>query len=360
MILVSGASIAGPALAFWLRHFGFAVTVVEKAPALRPGGQAVDLRGVARALAVRMGLDVQIRTAATNTLGFSLVDAAGNELSSMRPEDHDGDGQIAEIEILRGDLAQVLYDATSTDVEYLFDDRITGLSDVADGVLVDFASGVKRTFDLVIGADGLHSAVRAQIFGPETEFVHHLGTYIAFWTVPNYLGQQDWALAHNEADRSAGIRPVHGNSEAIVYFSFQSAAIEYDYRDVERQKQIVRDRAAGMGWEVATLVALLDDSPDFYFDSCSQVRLDSWSRGRIGLLGDAAFCPSPLTGQGTGLALVGAYVLAGELAAADGDYAAGLANYEARMRDWVLRTHELARGGENLVAVANGFELPEY
>ncbi|NMN98209.1 FAD-dependent monooxygenase [Antrihabitans stalactiti] len=360
MILISGASIAGPTLAFWLRRFGFAVTVVEKSPALRPGGQAVDLRGVARTLAVRMGLDDQIRNAATNTLGFSIVDADRNELSSMRPEDHGGDGQIAEIEILRGDLSRVLYDATSGDVEYLFGDRITRLSEQAEGVVVDFASGAQRTFDLVIGADGLHSAVRAQIFGAETDFVHHLGTYLAFWTVPNHLGLQDWALAYNEADRSAGIRPVHGNTEAIVYFSFQSDAIEYDYRDVEQQKQFVREHTAGMGWEVARLVAQLDDSPDFYFDSCSQVKLDSWSRGRIGLLGDAAFCPSPLTGQGTGLAMVGAYVLAGELAAADGNYAAGLANYEARMRDWVLRTHELADGGENIVAVANGFELPEY
>jgi 2-polyprenyl-6-methoxyphenol hydroxylase-like FAD-dependent oxidoreductase len=359
MILVSGASIAGPTLAFWLRHFGFAVTVVEKAPGLRPGGQAVDLRGVARTLAVRMGLDEQIRAAATRTLGFSIVDGDRNELSSMRPEDHDGDGQIAEIEILRGDLARVLYDATSNDVEYLFGDRITGLTERTDDVLVDFASGSQRPFDLVIGADGLHSAVRAQAFGTEADFVHHLGTYLAFWSVPNYLGLQDWALAYNEAGRSAGIRPVHGNTEAIVYFSFQSEAIDYDYRDVEQQKQLVRDRTAGMGWEVESLVGRIDESPDFYFDSCAQVRMDSWSRGRIGLIGDAAFCPSPLTGQGTSLAMVGAYVLARELATADGDFVAGLASYEARMRDWVLRTQRLVEGSEDLVAVANGFELPD-
>ena len=190
-----------------------------------------------------------------------------------------------------------------------------------------------------------------------------MGTCIGLWSVPNHLGLEDWALAYNESGCSAGIRPVHQNREAIVYVSFPSDEIRFDYRDVAAQKQLVRQRTAGMGWEVPLLVAQIDEAPDFYFDTCSQVLLDSWSRGRIGLVGDAAFCPSPLTGQGTSLAFVAAYVLAGELASAAGDYSAGLAAYERRMREWVLDTQLMGREGNadsRLGAVANAFALPHY
>ena len=363
-VLIAGAGIAGPALAFWLHRAGFAVTVVEKAPRLRPGGQAVDLRGVAREVAARMGLDEEIRRASIHTAGFSTVDAAGATLTSMRADEWNGDGQIAEIEILRGDLAGALHAATAGDVGYVFGDRITALHEGPDGVTVTFARSAQRMFDLVIGADGLHSGVRALAFGEDPGCVRHLGVYVAYWSAPNHLGLQDWALAYYEPESSAGIRPVHGNRESIVYVSFRSPELAAaDQRDAAQQKGLVRERAAGMGWEVPTLLAGLDDAPDFYFDSCSQVVLDSWARGRVGLLGDAAFSPSPLTGQGTSLALVGAYVLAGELAMSGDDLAAGLATYERRMRDWVQETQRIGREGADdstLLAVANGFTLPDY
>ena len=362
-VLVVGAGIAGPALAFWLHRAGFAVTVVERAPRVRPGGQAVDLRGIAREVAVRMGLDEDIRRASIRTGGFSLVDADGAVLGSQRADESNGDGRLAEIEILRGELAGVLHDATAPDVEYVFGDRVTGLQETPDGVTVTFAHAAPRRFDLLIGADGVHSEVRSLAFGDDPGTVRHLGVYVAYWSAPNHLGLQDWALAHDGPELSAGIRPVHGNREAIVYLSFRSPELAVDPRDVAAQKQLLRERAAGMGWEVPVLLAGLDDAPDFYFDSCSQVILESWHRGRVGLLGDAAFSPSPLTGQGTGLALVGAYVLAGELAAAGTDLDAGLAAYEHRMRGWVERTQRMGREGadaETLQAVANGIALPDY
>ena len=276
-----------------------------------------------------MGLDEDIRRASIHTVGFSMVDADGAVLGSQRADESNGDGRLAEIEILRGDLAGVLHDATAPDVEYVFGDRVTGLQETPDGVMVTFAHAAPRRVDLLIGADGVHSGVRSLAFGDDPGTVRHLGVYVAYWSAPNHLGLRDWALAHEGPELSAGIRPVHGNREAIVYLSFRSPELAVDHRDVAAQKQLLRERAAGMGWEVPVLLAGLDDAPDFYFDSCSQVVLESWHRGRVGLLGDAAFSPSPLTGQGTSLALVGAYVLAGELAAAGPDLGAGLAAVRA-------------------------------
>ncbi|OXM54113.1 FAD-dependent oxidoreductase [Amycolatopsis thailandensis] len=339
-ILISGASVAGPALAFWLTRYGFEVTVVERAPSPRPGGQAVDLRGTAKEVARRMGLDGRIREACTDTKGETLVDRKNRTKATIRADDFDGDGVVAEIEILRGDLTDVLYEATRETTEYVFGDRITALDERADGVDVTFAGGSRRTFDMVIGADGLHSGVRALAFGEESRYVRHLGSYLAFFTVPNRLGLRNWAIGFDDVGRSAGIRGIRDGDEAMAYFGFASEKVDYDYRDVEAQKELVRGFAAGMEWEAPWLLERLDDAPDFYFDSCAQVIMESWSRGRIGLLGDAAFCPSPLSGQGTSLAFVGAYVLAGELAA---DLDGGLKRYEAVMREFVEKTQEMGR-----------------
>src|SRR5919199_1421385 len=193
-VLVAGASIAGPALAHWLRRRGAEVTVVERAPELRPGGQAVDARGVAKEVIARMGLDAAVRAARTETAGAYTVDADGKVLETFRADDDGGDGYIAEIEILRGDLSQVLYDDTRDSVEYVFGDRIAELTQDADGVDVAFAGGGRRRFDLVVGADGLHSTLRAMVFGPHQLFVRHLGMVLAFYSVPNEFGIDRWML----------------------------------------------------------------------------------------------------------------------------------------------------------------------
>src|SRR3954464_1979070 len=209
-VLVAGASIAGPAVARWLRRRGAEVTVVERAPGLRPGGQAVDARGVAKEIIKRMGLDAAVRAARTETAGAHTVDVDGNVLETFRADDHGGDGYIADIEILRGDLSRVLYDDTRDGVEYLFDDRIAELTQDADGVDVAFASGDRRRFELVIGADGLHSALRGIVFGPPEHFVRHLGLVLAFYSVPNEFGLDRWLFEHQdkESGRSALLRPI--------------------------------------------------------------------------------------------------------------------------------------------------------
>ncbi|WP_208297971.1 FAD-dependent monooxygenase [Actinophytocola oryzae] len=344
-VLVAGASIAGPALAHWLRRRGADVTVVERAPELRPGGQAVDARGVAKEAIRRMGLDATVRAARTDTEGAYDVDADGEVLETYRAEDDGGDGYISEIEILRGDLSRVLYDDTRDGVEYVFGDRIAELTQDADGVDVTFAGGARRRFDLVVGADGLHSALRGMVFGPRERFVRHLGLVLAFYTVPNEFGVDRWLIdyRHRESGRSAGLRPIRDATRAMAMLSFPSADFEVDYRDVAAQKALLRERMAGMGWLTPRILAHLDDTPDFYLDQVAQVVMDRWSSGRVGLIGDAAFSSSPMSGGGTGLALVGAYLLAGELATADWDPEAGFARYEKRMRSFVEANQEIGR-----------------
>ncbi|MFI9011443.1 FAD-dependent monooxygenase [Actinosynnema sp. NPDC053489] len=384
-VLVTGASIAGPALAHWLRRRGAEVTVVERAPELRPGGQAVDARGVAKEVIRRMGLDAVVRAACTDTAGAHTVDADGQVLETFSADDDGGDGFIAEIEILRGDLSRVLYDDTRDDVEYVFGDRIAGLTQDADGVDVVFAGGDRRRFDLVVGADGLHSSLRAAVFGPHERFVRHLGHVLAFYSLPNEFGLDRWLLEYQdrESGRSALLRPVQDAALAMAVFTFPSADFDVDFRDVAAQKALLRERMAGLGWLTPRILAHLDDAPDFYLDQIAQVVMDRWSSGRVGLLGDAAFSSSPMSGQGTGLALVGAYLLAGELAAAGWDPTAGFARYEARMRPFVEANQEIGRlnarsrdvpgpdagpapdfTGEwfaDLVdRVLNGVELPDY
>ncbi len=342
-VLVQGASIAGPALAHWLNRYGATVTVVEQTSGLRPGGQAVDARGVSKEVIRRMGLEATVRAACTDTAGAYVVDADGKVLETHRADDHDGDGFIAEIEILRGDLAQILYDDTRDSVEYVFGDRVAALTQDADGVEVTFASGTERRFDLVVGADGLHSALRGTVFGPRERYVRHLGLVLAYFTVPNEFGLDRWMVDHQEAGRSAGLRPVQDAERAIAMFCFPAPEAAVHHRDVEGQKSLLRERMAGFGWETGRILAHLDDTGDFYLDQVAQVVMERWSKGRVGLLGDAAFSASPMSGGGTGLALVGAYLLAGELAAAGWDPEVGFAAYEQRMRGYVEANQEMGR-----------------
>jgi 2-polyprenyl-6-methoxyphenol hydroxylase-like FAD-dependent oxidoreductase len=343
-ILISGAGVAGPALAHWLRRHGFHPTVVEVAPTLRPGGQAIDLRGAAREVADRMGILDAVRQAHTGTRGLAYVDAANKWLASM-PADLLGDsgGAIAELEILRSDLTGILYAATRDDVEYVFDDAITEIVQGEDGVKVSFQGGQPRRFDLVVGADGVHSAVRGLAFGPESDYVRDLGAYVAIFTVDSHLDLDGWELMHSAPGRTAALYPVRQTGEAKAAFYFRSPPLDFHRRDLDQQKRHLVEAFAGVGWEVPRLLAAMWEAPDFYFDRISQVHMDHWSAGRVVLVGDAAYAPSPLTGVGTSLGLVGAYVLAGELAAA-GDHDTAFARYERVLRDYVRKGQQLAKG----------------
>jgi 2-polyprenyl-6-methoxyphenol hydroxylase-like FAD-dependent oxidoreductase len=356
--LISGASVAGPTLAYWLRRYGFNPTVVERAPSPRTGGQAIDLRGTAREVAERMGIMADVRQAHTGTHGMAFVDSAGKRVASMGSDFFgDSGGPVAELEILRGDLVRILYAATRDQVEYIFDDSIAGIAQTDGGVEVTFERSAPRVFDLVVGADGLHSNVRRLAFGAESEFVHDLGAYVAIFTTSTDLNLGGWELMYsmpgkNKArGKTAALYPL-GSGQAIAMFFFAWPPQRYDRRDTEQQKQILREAFAGAGWEVPRLLEAMRAAPDFYFDRISQVRMERWSRGRVVLLGDAGYCGSPMAGNGSSMALVGAYVLAGELAAAAGEHTTAFARYESEMRDYVTQCQKFAQesGGALLPA----------
>jgi 2-polyprenyl-6-methoxyphenol hydroxylase-like FAD-dependent oxidoreductase len=345
-ILISGASIAGPALAYWLRQRGFSPTVVERAPAPRPGGQAVDLRGAGRTVVERMGLMDRVRAVGLDQRGIAFVDAKGRTKAYMPADAFGGEGIVSEIEVLRGDLGQVLYEATAGDTEYLFDDTITALDQDDTGVSVTFEKAAPRRFGLVVGADGLHSAVRGLAFGPESACVRPIGCYTAWFTAPADFDLGGWFLMHNApGGRVASARPGRLPGEVKAGLSFRSAPLRYDRRDLAAQRELLARAFAGAGWETPRLLAAMRTAPDFCFDSMGQVRLDQWSAGRAVLLGDAGYSPTPLTGLGTSLALVGAYVLAGELERSHGDHVAAFGRYEEVMRPYVARGQEFPPGG---------------
>jgi 2-polyprenyl-6-methoxyphenol hydroxylase-like FAD-dependent oxidoreductase len=349
-ILISGASIAGPALAYWLSRHGFNPTVVERAPALREGGYAIDIRGAARGVTERMGIMPEVRQALTNTRGMSFVDSANKPQASMSADLFGGEGLISEFEILRGDLAHILHAASQDNTEYIFNDSITSLSQSDDGVQVTFERSKPRIFDLVVGTDGVHSNVRSLTFGDESQVIRHLGYYVSIFTTANHLHLDRWELVYNMPGKLAAIYSTRQNSEAKAMFYFASSLLPYDYHDRKQQQKILANTFAGEGWEIPRLLKSMWDAPDFYFDAVSQIHMDRWSKGRVVLVGDAGYCPSPLSGQGTNLALVGAYVLAGELKAAAGDYRTAFASYEEEMRAYVEQNQKFgASAGKQFI-----------
>jgi 2-polyprenyl-6-methoxyphenol hydroxylase-like FAD-dependent oxidoreductase len=349
-VLISGAGMAGLTLAYWLKRYGFVPTIIERHPALRTEGYKLDIRGAAVEVLHRMGVRDEVYAARTQIQRALYVNHAGKIVSESSP-DLCGVRSEGDLEIVRADLCAILARAMG-DVECLFGNSIRNLTQTNRDVHVEFEDGSKRNFDLIVGADGLHSRVRELAFGPEAEFLHRLGLYVSFYSIPNYLHLDRVEIEYHSGPKFAiAYCPQGGIAKAG--FAFASQGDDDNLRERSGQEHYLAQAFAGSSWEIPTLLEHMPNSPDFYFDCMAQVRMPHWTKGRAALVGDAGYAVSPIAGQGTSVALVGAYVLAGELAAAEGEFTLGFANYENALRDFVAQNQALAKMSETLIGAGS-------
>jgi 2-polyprenyl-6-methoxyphenol hydroxylase-like FAD-dependent oxidoreductase len=340
-VLISGAGIAGPTLAFWLHKYGLTPTLVESAPALRTGGYVIDFWGLGYDIAERMGLLPDIARMGYHVQELRIVDDLGKRLSGFGVQVFRELTGGRYITLGRSDLSKLICDRISGSCEIIFGDRIASLRDVGDDVRVEFEHGNKRRFDLVIGADGLHSHVRELVFGPQTRYEKDLGYGVAAFQTTGYQPRSDLVyIIHGAPGRQIG-RFTLRDDRTLFLFIFAGEG-ELEARSLAVQKGILHRRFTGDGWELPHILAALDTCNDLYFDRVSQIRMGTWSHGRVALVGDAAFCVSLLAGQGSALAMTAAYVLAGELARFQDRPQDAFRRYEDRLRAFITVKQQAA------------------
>ena len=338
-VLISGAGVAGPTLAYWLLRHGFTPTLVECAPRLRTGGYVIDFWGAGFDIANRMGLLPALRPYAYQVREIREVDRSGRTAASLPARAFFKMTQGRFLSIARGDLAACIYACLDGKIETLFGDRVVRLEQSGSGVEVGFAARPARHFDLVIGCDGLHSGIRQMVFGDEQQFEKYLGFKVAAFEARGYAPRDELVyLTHTAVGRLIG-RFALNDDRTMFLFTFRDDDPSLP-ATLEEQKALLRDQFRPMGWETPQIFDALDRTSDLYFDRASQIHMgpapDSWSRGRVALLGDAAFAVSLLAGQGTALSMIAAYILAGELRRAGGDYTRAFTAYQARFGPFVL------------------------
>lgn len=340
-IAINGTGIAGPTLAWWLQRYGHEPVLFERAPALRTGGYLIDFWGVGYAIAEKMGIIPELQQKGYLIEALHLVDETGRPVANMSTAAMRKlvDGRF--ISIARGDIAATLYNACDA-VETHFGTHITGIEEQADGVLAALSDGSTEQFDLVIGADGLHSQIRSLIVGPEAQVEHSLGVEVAACTVAGYQPRDELTYMGHRAPQKMVSRVSLREDKTLFLFTFRSVLAEKQPENSAEAKALLHNLYGDMGWEVPSILRRLDDADDFYFDHVSQIRLDHWCQGRVALIGDAAACASLLAGEGTGLAMLEAYVLAGELHRAGGDYTVAFRNYEQRLQSFLQQKQQSA------------------
>lgn len=343
-VLIAGGGIAGPTLAFWLRRAGFRVTLVERAPAPRGGGYVIDFWGLGYDIAERMGIGPGIRRLGYQVRELRLVDDRGARVTGF------GTAVFREltggryVSLRRSDLARLLLECLAEGVELRFGDEIAALEDCGGFVQVRFAGGAERRFDLVVGADGLHSAVRALAFGPEAAFEQTLGYLVAAFEAPGYRPRdEDVYVAHGAPGRQLARFALRCDRTLFLFVAALDPARLSPMPAPDAQKALLRVLFGDGRWESTRILDQLDRAPDLYFDRVSQIRMPHWSRGRVALLGDAACCVSLMAGQGAALAMTAAYVLAGELARSGGAHEPALRAYAALLQPWLAAKRRGAR-----------------
>ncbi|PRZ39680.1 2-polyprenyl-6-methoxyphenol hydroxylase-like FAD-dependent oxidoreductase [Antricoccus suffuscus] len=340
--LISGASVAGPVVAYWLRRAGWRVTIVERASHIRNGGYPIDVRGTAAEVTQRMGVYDQIKDARLTRTVSQVIRPNGRKLIKVALNDIIAGVNTIDVELARGELTQILYDVTVGDVEYVFNDSIASIVEVTEGVHVTFVNADPQTFDVVIGADGIHSTTRRLAFGDESQYIHHLGPCVAIYNLSNSAIEPGKGYIYTQPGKSLSVRrSTAGPARVFAAFVVDDpSAIDVD--DVKAASRTMKEIYRGAKWPLASgLVEAVETADELYFDTVSQIKMATWSRGRIGLVGDAAFAPSFLSGQGTSIAILGGYVLATELQATT-DVSAALNAYETRLRSFIEKNQALA------------------
>ena len=352
-VLISGAGIAGPTLAWFLAKAGARVTVVEKSHTLLRHGQNIDIKGSARTVIKKMGLEEQVRKYNTTEKGTQFIDSRGRPFAPFPLKEGSSASFTSEFEILRGDLAAVLYEATKDhpNVNYLFGTTIREvISNDDDTVQVRLSNGKVQKSDLLVAADGQWSKIRKQCFPPEYVDVVDKGMYVVYWTIPRLPSDNDWWNIYVAlGSRTITLRPdPHGTVRAMFSLMPCNGAQTKAWREASKsdrqtQEDLLRKEFADAGWQAPRLLAAMDAVPDFYFQAVQQVKMSKWSNARVVCLGDTAHAPTPLTGMGTSLAVTGAYVLAGELSKlADGEHPArALEAYDRAFRPFVEETQKI-------------------
>lgn len=338
-VLILGAGIAGPTMGFFLHRYGFDVTIVESASQLKRGGHNVDIRGSALDVLKKMGVYDKTREFRTVRNPVNFLNEVGEIIQEIPKEDEAGE----DMELSRGDLAQVLFEATSKCCKYIFDCSIRTIKQDEREIVVEFTNGDPGVFDLLIGADGTRSKVRALIFGAEDLFSHDLGDYFVAVSRIERAIEPDREIIYSQKGKLLYVYQKPGQG-VEAQFVFHAPGLDYHYKDVDVQKEIVSTIYADAGWgKVSDIVKMMRKSSVFYFDRIVQIKMDHWFKGRTVLVGDAAYCPCLTSGQGTSLAMVGAYVLAGELFSAQGEYADAFKVYEEEMRAYVDVNQKLGK-----------------
>ncbi|MBS0385654.1 MAG: FAD-binding domain [Proteobacteria bacterium] len=341
--LISGLGVAGPALAYWLHRAGAEVTIVERAPQLRRGGYVIDFWGTGYTIAERMGLLPRINERGYFVNEVRLVDGDGRRAGGFSGEVFRRSLNNRFVSLPRSELSAAIYDAIAGDVNVIWDDTVIAIDQQADGVRTTFERTPAQTFDLVFGAGGLHSPVRQLCFAREADVESYLGFMVAAFSLGGYPHRdEDVYLSYGEPGRQASRFSMRDDRTLSLFVWRDESGQDSAAKTLEARRAVLRQRFGGMRWETDEMLSLLETSEDLYFDRASQIHLPAWSKDRVALIGDAAFCPSLLAGEGSGLAMTAAYVLAGELKRANWDHAQAFANYERTMRPFIEKKQKAA------------------
>lgn len=340
-VLISGASFAGLSTAYWMNQLGYKVTVVEVADGLKRGGTPVNIQGKTVNIVKRMGVFEQIEANRLHMelMAFKNADDSTAGSLSLKKDGMEADDESFEIE--RDVLLNILFDKVKSDVDFVFGDRITSLTEIDDELAVTFKNGTKRSFDLVFGCDGLHSAVRRLWFGPEANYMHFLKAYFSITIVPEMLISENTTQMYNEPGRAVMLNAYHNKTDIVLCF-FSETEIPYDYRNQEQQRKIILNEFTGRGWKTEELLGKVRESATFYFDKLCQIKMPSWTKGRVALVGDAGYCASPAAGMGGSLAIDGAAALADAFGKNNGDFEPAFRDYNQDFRPFIEEVQDAA------------------